>query len=286
MANKKITDYQLIAAITSTVNFFVDDLTQNYRATAAQIKDYILAAGNVATSMLADGAVTAIKLASAAVTDPKTNFTAPTYQKFTSGSGTYTTPAGVKRLKVMAIGGGGGGGGGQTGAGNAVNGIVGGATTFGPNISAGGGQPGAGATSGGIGSPGAGGTPTLGGGLVGMVMYGNAGFTVSDIKSTSYVGGGPGGAGPLGGGGSMPYFGYPPQANSGAGGGGGQIGGVAGYAGSGGGSGAFIEVDIYNPSATYSYAVGQGGNFGSGAISGNNGQAAADGVLLIKEYYQ
>ena len=41
---------------------------------------------------------------------------APTVQTFTSGTNqTYTTPAGVKYIRVRALGGGGGGGGGQSG---------------------------------------------------------------------------------------------------------------------------------------------------------------------------
>lgn len=42
-----------------------------------------------------------------------TSYTAPTTQVFTSGSGTYTTPANVKYIKVRGIGGGGGGAGGS-----------------------------------------------------------------------------------------------------------------------------------------------------------------------------
>ena len=35
-----------------------------------------------------------------------TSFTAPTVQKFTSGTGTYTTPANVKYIRVRMVGGG------------------------------------------------------------------------------------------------------------------------------------------------------------------------------------
>lgn len=44
-------------------------------------------------------------------TSAMVNFTAPTVQKFTSGSGTYTTPAGVKYIRVRLVGGAGGPGG-------------------------------------------------------------------------------------------------------------------------------------------------------------------------------
>lgn len=40
-----------------------------------------------------------------------TSFSSPTIQRFTSGSGTYTTPANVKYIRVKMIGGGGGGAG-------------------------------------------------------------------------------------------------------------------------------------------------------------------------------
>lgn len=57
MAQKKITDLQLIDEVTGTLNFPSDDTLQSYRATASQIKDYILAAGNVPRTALAVGAV-------------------------------------------------------------------------------------------------------------------------------------------------------------------------------------------------------------------------------------
>ena len=50
----------------------------------------------------------------------------PTIQRFTSGSGTYTTPANVKWIRVRLVGGGGGGG----GANNSSASTSGGATTF------------------------------------------------------------------------------------------------------------------------------------------------------------
>lgn len=54
MADKKITDLTLIGALTDAVNLAVDDTIQSYRATMAQIKNHVLAAGNVARSALAD----------------------------------------------------------------------------------------------------------------------------------------------------------------------------------------------------------------------------------------
>lgn len=52
MAQKKITDLQLIAAIVDGLNFPSDDGIQSYRATALQLLEYILAAGNVELASL------------------------------------------------------------------------------------------------------------------------------------------------------------------------------------------------------------------------------------------
>ena len=53
MADKIITNLQPIANVTDTLNFPADNGIQTYRATALQIKAYILAAGNVVRSMIA-----------------------------------------------------------------------------------------------------------------------------------------------------------------------------------------------------------------------------------------
>lgn len=63
MAKKKITDLQLIAAVTDDINYAVDNGIQSYRATAAQVKSHVLAPGNVGTTQIADEAVTLQKLA-------------------------------------------------------------------------------------------------------------------------------------------------------------------------------------------------------------------------------
>jgi len=131
MANKKITDLQLRGSVTDDLNIPSDDSIQSYRVTALQIKNYILTTGGIITSYIADLGITTAKLAAAAVTDDKTSFTAPSVQKFTSGSGTYTTPAGVKRIRVRMVGGGGGGAGGGSTYGAGGNG---GDTTFGSSL--------------------------------------------------------------------------------------------------------------------------------------------------------
>lgn len=50
---KKITELQLIASITDSLNFPSDNGIQTYRATALQLKNYILAAGSIVRSMIA-----------------------------------------------------------------------------------------------------------------------------------------------------------------------------------------------------------------------------------------
>lgn len=54
MALKKITDLTLISSITGTVNFVVDNGIQTYRASATQLKDFILSASSITRSMLTE----------------------------------------------------------------------------------------------------------------------------------------------------------------------------------------------------------------------------------------
>ena len=281
MARKKITDYQLISAITSTVNFFVDDLTQNYRATALQIKEYVLSENAITTTMLNALAVTAEKIAAGAVTDAKTNFTKPTVQRFLSGSGTYTTPAGVKYIKVKMAGGGGGGGVGGANTGTAST--DGGTSTFGTSLlTANGGHGGAYQ---GDYSTNFGGSVTVNSPAIALVaLTGGGGQGTSRDTGPS---GGIGGQNPFGGAG-MSRFASPGDdaaANTGAGGGGGgNASGDGAYTGSGGGAGGYIEAMIVSPSSTYSYAVGAAGTKGLGGDR-NGGQGAA-GIIIVEEYYQ
>lgn len=51
MAQKKITDLQLISEITSAANFVVDNSTQSYRATALQVRDYVFSEFEISTIM-------------------------------------------------------------------------------------------------------------------------------------------------------------------------------------------------------------------------------------------
>lgn len=69
MANVEIDDIQLISAVTDDVNFPGDDGIQTYRATAAQLKTYILGAGNVSLAALNTSIFTGLTAVSAADDD-------------------------------------------------------------------------------------------------------------------------------------------------------------------------------------------------------------------------
>lgn len=201
-------------------------------------------------------------------------FKGPTTRVFTSGSGTYTTPANVLWIEIELVGGGGGGAGSGTSPGN---GGSGGATTFGtgPLLSSG---TAAGAT-GFVGGPG--GSPS--GGFVNKT--GAAGGNGSGLTSTAggfganspYGGAGVGGAPGAG-------AGVAAVANSGSGGGGGGVNATV-NGGGGGGAGGFVRAIINSPSATYSYSVGTGGSAGTAGTSGAAGGAGGSGLIVITEYY-
>ena len=197
-----------------------------------------------------------------------TKLKVPTIQRFTSGSGTYTTPAGVLYIEVEMIGGGGGsgnagsngssGGGGSGGylkflmntpltsysysvgvGGTAA--AVGSGTMFNSNI-AGGGQYSSSTSS--DGSPGgAGGTNTFLNGTLLINMSGNAGGIGAPTNSVG---------GPIGAAGGAGVFGGAPQGNTNA--------GVSAAANSGAG--------------------------GGGAASNLGGGNGGSGIIIVKEYYQ
>jgi hypothetical protein len=209
----------------------------------------------------------------------------PTVQKFTSGSGTYTTPAGVKYLKVKVIGGGGGGGPSGTSGGSA--GTAGNNSTFGTSLlTANGGAAGGGLSTqaGGSGGSYTINSPAIGSGYVG----GSGGGGSNSAASGSSLPSGSGGNTCVGGGGAGTYetTGGNGATNTGGGGGGGGGGSSSTtYGGVGGGGGGCIEAIIPNPSATYSYAVGAsaaGGGAGASGFSGGNG---AGGYIEVTEYY-
>lgn len=215
-------------------------------------------------------------------------FTSPTVQKFTSSTGTYTTPSGVLYIRIRMVGGGGGGA--SSGSASLNNGGAGGDTTFGTSLLvASGGGGGVSATgSGGVG--GTGGTASLGTGPIGVALQGGSGSAGTPAAASgTFETSGMGAASPFGGaggGGANGGSGKAAIANSGSGGGGagGNGGGVS--TGSGGGAGGFVDAIITSPSTSYSYAVGSGGSGGTAGTSGFSGGAGGSGFIIVEELYQ
>lgn len=214
----------------------------------------------------------------------------PTVQSFLTGSGTYTTPLGTKYINVKMVGGGGGGGGSSaTSNNNGGAGNNGGSTTFGTSLLTAGNGAGAAAAS----SGGAGGTATVNSPAISVIALTgaagrNGGVTQSGLD---YPNAGDGGISFFGGSGAGGYpsaAGNSAASNTGGGGGGGSVTSTANLArsGSGGGAGAYIEAIIYNPSATYAYAVGSVGSGGVAGTGGNAGGTGASGIIIVEEHYQ
>jgi hypothetical protein len=217
--------------------------------------------------------------------------TAPTIQKFLTGSGTYTTPAGVLYLVVKMVGAGAGGGGSDDDSVSAGDGTDGTDTTFGTAfLVAGGGQNGTHNNN-----------PPLGGvgGIAdldtadGMAFDGEDGGDGAQVVtiSTAIPVGGKGGASVFGGAGASvgnARAGKNAKANTGSGGSGGGCfnGGSGAQGGTGGGAGAYVEAILQSPSATYSYSVGVKGTGGAAGTNGFAGGDGADGMIIVEEYYQ
>lgn len=185
-------------------------------------------------------------------------------ERLTSGSGNYTVPANVYRLRVTCIGGGGGGGVGATSASGGGGGGGGGGTNIslviGNVISVTPGQSIAYSVGGG-GAAGSGGTQTTFAGAT-TGAGGGAGGNASGIT---------GGAGGL-------------AASSNAGAAGNPGGGGGGSAGSSGGSGGGAGGRGDNGGANVTagnYGGGGGGGFGGTASSGN-GAAGGSGIIIIE----
>jgi len=220
-----------------------------------------------------------------AYVDNLVNVPSPTKQTFITGSGTYTTPAGVKWLRVRMVGAGAGGQGNSSNGNIVTTATVGGNTTFG-GATAGGGQisttvnynsASGGTFSGSI--TGALSTNAITGGKSGGGSQNNSTANVNQLA------GGSGGASAFGGGGggALNTTGTAAAAY-GAGGGGGGTTTNAGYvSGAGGGAGAYGEAIVATPSASYAYAVGAAGAGGVGAnFNGGNG---AGGLIIVEEFY-
>lgn len=200
--------------------------------------------------------------------------TLPTTQTFTSGSGTYTTPANVLWIEVELVGGGGGGAGGGSSPGN---GGAGGNTTFGTALLTGNGGSGANGATGGAGGSASGGH---------VNSTGSTGQNGSGVANTA---GGNGGLSPLSrsgwGGAPGGGAGVAAAANSGSGGGGGGCFSTP-NGGAGGGGGGYVLAIINSPSASYAYAVGAAGTAGTaGGGAGGAGAAGGSGVIIVTEHY-
>jgi hypothetical protein len=221
----------------------------------------------------------ALQAATKQYVDGRASITTPTVQTFTSGSGTYTTPAGVKWLEITLVGGGAGGSGGNGGG----TGTAGGNTTFGTSFLS---ANGAGANSAYY-IPG---TPGLGSGGSVLNIYGGFGSAGGVNYSGGQGGpGGSGGASSLGGngGGSFNAAGNSGVTNSGSGGGGGGVSAVAAVmvGGAGGSAGGTCRHVLSSPAATYSYAVGAGGTGGAAGTNGSAGGNGAAGIIIVIEHY-
>ena len=202
--------------------------------------------------------------------------TLPTVQRFTSGSGTWTPPAGCRYIRVRMVGPGGGGGARLTNGGQVGTDSVFGAWTA--IHGDGGGGNGASALAAG-GTGGANGAGTL----ITRVT-GENGSSFLSIDST-FNAGGHGGSSVFGGGGKgLNGAGEAGKANTGSGGSGsGNLGGIPGVGGaSGGAAGEYVEFFVSAPVAV-SYTVGTGGV--GGPAGGNAGGNGAAGVILVEEFY-
>lgn len=214
------------------------------------------------------------------------NTTGPTYQYLTSGTAaTYTTPAGVKWIRVRMVGGGGGAGG--VGTGTGPTGATGGTTTFNTTTAIGGtggsggtGTPGGSSPGGGVG--GTGGTGTA------MRACGNGGIAGAVVSATNHAAGAGGGSAFFGGGAPgivSGTTGGSAATNTGGGGSGANATGTAVPA-NGGGGGESAEFIIISPAATYTYTIGAGGAGGIGTGGGAaTGGAGGSGYIVVEEHY-
>lgn len=199
-----------------------------------------------------------------------------TMQVLTSGSGTYTTPAGCRQLYIRMVGGGAGGA--SEFAFDSEGGADGTNTTFDTVTAA----AGDGADQAG-GASGTGGTGGAGSASLRIAGGNGSGPTCTQDGFC----GGQGGVSVFGGNGfgQLNQAGVNAKTNSGSGGSG--AGDNAGTGAGGGGAGEYVEFLINNPAATYSYTVGAGGAGGtvpgqpSLAAGGNGGS----GLIIVEEYY-
>ena len=205
---------------------------------------------------------------------------------YTTGSGTYTPPAGAVAIDIQMCGAGSGGGGGGWNSGSST---AGGATTFGTSLlTANGGASSNVATSSSWPSPAtaSGGSPNLPGALGAYSVQNAAGggniVAGTGAPSPLFGGGAPGG--------TFTSNPAPPSSSAfGAGGGGGAMTANPTNSGAGGNSGACLLATLTAPlSGSYSYSVGAGGagGPGSGSNGSANGSSGGGGVIIAKARFQ
>jgi hypothetical protein len=240
------------------------------------------ATGDNSTAIATDAFVNA-SIATQVARTPQTNF-------LTSGSGTYTTPAGATYLEIKKMVGGGSGGGGS-GSGSPGVGTAGGATTFGAFTASGGpatptntsttfptpataSGPGAYEVAGALGAPpnvmnlnSANGVGQVAYGAPSQIGAGGTPSTINDAAATISAGNASG---------------------FGAGGGAGGIGstGATYNSGWGGNAGAYLEAIIPTPAATYAYSIGAAGAGGAAGTNGAAGGAGSAGLIAVVAYFQ
>lgn len=212
------------------------------------------------------------------------NIDVPVYTvtRLTSGSGTYTPPAGVRWLKVRGAGAGSGGtGSGTSGASSSLSG-PGGNTTFGSFATI----YGAPASGQGYGPGGA--LPIISG-VTPIALHAGGqgqGGDQSGPITNNYPTGGQGGSSFFGGAGAGRFAaaaGFNGQACGGGGGGAGAP--ATGQSGAGGGAGSYAEFILANPTGPIAYSIGTGGTAGPAATAGYAGGAGFNGCLEIEEHY-
>lgn len=301
MAQKKISDLILRDDCDETVVFPVDDASQTWKVTGQQVKDFVVPFTAKGDLIVGDdaGAKEVLPGHTAATTAFLTQtgtgaasdtpgwrvLKSPTVQQFTSGSGTYTTPAGCLWIEIEMAGGGGGGGGSGTGSSGAV-GSDGGDSTFGSSLLTA--AKGTGAANSNSGAGGSGGAATINSPAVGFGIAGGSGGGATGnsgsnssggMGAASFYGGAGGNGRGAGGGGNA-------STNSGAGGGGAGVLSAGVNPGGGGGSAAFVKARILAPGSSYAYAVGAAGAGGAAGTSGNAGGNGAAGRITVWEHYQ
>lgn len=249
------------------------------------IGDLIIGTGTNTASRLAIGTNTQVLTSNGTTASWQTPLTskAPTVQKFTSGSGTYTLPTSPSPLYIRVImcasGASGGGGGSTPTGGNAGNN-----STFGTSLLS---CTGGSAVPNGVTGPGGAGGGFSLGSAIGYGVIGGTGDSQQNAGATGAgQAGGIGGANPFGGAGAGSngaVAGGAGVANSGAGGGGG--GGTVGNVGAGGGAGGYLNALLTSPLSTYSYVVGASVAGGAAGTSGGAGGASGSGFIYVEEYY-